>query len=703
MSIFDRNPFSDTRVETATGGQLLARHAAVRALESARNCLLMGSRGSGKTSALLCLGWEERANNISLIKELGSGKPEFISVYSKLHHHVSAAINKIPWETVVGSHAAEGTAYEYFSVLIELLASELLITAIVKMRADAIINYSFESEATTADAIRDIILSSGFDSSANILPDLSSCAAWCRDRRLLTHKRGARQMLTEVLDSLPSTRPGQFLQSVVGRLDALLRLPSSANALPSTFHFKICFDEAETLTPEQQRFLNTLVRRSTAPLFWIVSTVDRNFETTETVERGQSLTATDREIIDLDYHNHMAGFKAFAEQIASLRIKNALGCYASQEPTEYDDLQVRVDYLLDHFSINCAIDRLIQSSKSAFASQLRIWAEEFGREYKGDDGQLNRKAFPRERPRRPRQTPRFYEAYLIKKLFPQKTLREVMPAEKDHRINFFAALRRKQYGALLCIVREGRFSHVPYFGVESLLKLADGNIREFLEILQVMFAIVASKAEDPLLLFVSHSRRESIGWTTQRKAFSEASEIKLNGITNRHAEVGGSVSTLIQALGRLTYLLQSDIEGSGALRTAERGNFSIDLSELVSMHGFDRDGVIERTREVIDRCIEDSLLKEAGPLGSARPVSHSRTLYQVRVHQRFAPYFRTSLRGAYATQTIPARSIAEICVAPAGMNAVEWANSVFELLRSREIDVDQTAFDWTRPISEDSL
>jgi hypothetical protein len=691
-----QNPFSDTRVETATGAQLLARHAAVLELEEPGNCLLIGTRGSGKTSALLCLGWEERARNISLRKELASDRPEFISVYSKLHHHVSAAIHTIPWGAVVGPQAVKETAYEYFSLLIELLAAELLITAIVRMRAEGFIHYLFDAEVGTADALSHIVRKSGFHISSNGFTDLASCAAWCRDYRLETHKFGSRHLLNEALSALPSTRPGQFLHDVVRMLEQFLKLPTSANKLPESFHFKVCFDEAETLTSEQQVFLNTLIRQSSAPLFWVIATVDRNFETTETIELGQSLTSADRQVIYLDYQAHMSGFKDFAEQIASLRIKNALGCYKSAEPTEFDDVQVRFDYLFDHFSVNSAIARLIETRKSVFVQELREWAEEFESEFAKIDRASSR-TYPRNRGKQQRRSkiPRFYESYLIKKLFPTRRLSELIPGDRDQRDNVLAALRRKQFGALLCIVREGRFAYVPYFGAESLLKLADGNIRELLEILEVVFENVASKARsNPLMMFVGRGRDNTIKWVAQRKAFSVASEAKLNGITNRHAEVGGSVSTLIRALGYLTYHLQSDYESLGSLRTAERGNFTFDLSELSAMHNFDRESVIERTREVIDRCIEDSLLKEAGSALAARPVGQSRGLYQIRVHQRFAPFFRTSLRGAYAVQRIPARLIAEICVAPAGINALEWANRAFDILRASELNTDQGEFDW---------
>jgi hypothetical protein len=136
----------------------------------------------------------------------------------------------------------------------------------------------------------------------------------------------------------------------------------------------------------------------------------------------------------------------------------------------------------------------------------------------------------------------------------------------------------KQFGALLCITREGRFGSVPYYGEESLIKMADGNIRELLEIANVIFhAAEREFGADALAMFAGLKPNNRIRWNSQRRALLTASKTKLDGITNRHAEVGGSVSTLVKALGALTFLLQTDIENLKAIKTAERGNFEFDL------------------------------------------------------------------------------------------------------------------------------
>ena len=58
MSDLIPNPFSDVRLEATIGPRLLTRHAGVQSLEEAKNSLVIGTRGSGKTSALMCLDWK---------------------------------------------------------------------------------------------------------------------------------------------------------------------------------------------------------------------------------------------------------------------------------------------------------------------------------------------------------------------------------------------------------------------------------------------------------------------------------------------------------------------------------------------------------------------------------------------------------------------------------------------------------------------
>ena len=693
------NPFSDIKVETATGPRLLARHSGVVHLESPKNWLLIGSRGSGKTSALLCLDWAERARNVPLRKEIGTEGVSFISVYSKLHHHISSAIATIPWRNQITPEASEEVAFEYFSLLIELLAAELLIGAVIDMRAEGLLKYQFPDEKRAAEAIYRKVRESHLSSPDRPFIDLASCGQWCREYRLEVHKAGSRHFLQEALDCLPETRPGRFLQNVADELAAFLKSPACDHQLPADFHFKICFDEAETLSPSQQLYLNTLVRHSETPLFWVIATVDRGYETTGVRARSQSLTSTDRQVIFLDQdEDNSKTFSDFAEKVVTLRIRSALGCYDSLTPTPYDEVEVSFQRFLEHFNINTAISRLIENSNSQYSQQLREWADQYEREIVSpskNDGKRGSRARGRGRKRLGRH---FYETYLVKKLFPEKSFSEIIPAGRIERENVMSGLRRKQYGALLCIVREGRFGHVPYYGAESLLNMADANIRELLEIIEFLFdAALRQFSVNALLVFAGIELRETIKWKAQRNAFYDASQSKLNGITNRHAEVGGSVSTLIKVLGLLTFALQTDTENLKALRTPERGNFEIDLDGLQAIGLYDKNAVIERTREVLDRCIEDSLLKETGlGLKTAKTIGRSRSVYEVRLHQRFAPVFKTSIRGAYATQRIPARYIAEICVSPGDTPAELWAERLYQMLKHQQSDARQPEFEWER-------
>jgi hypothetical protein len=686
-----QNPFSDVRVEGTIGPRMLTRHATVQSLEEPKNGLVIGTRGSGKTSALLCLDWKERATNISLLKELNGEPIQFISVYSKLHDHISTSINVIPWEDIVSTPLQDTISFDFFSTLIELLVTEQLVHSIVEMRGDGIINYDFAGEKAASDAIYEIARKRRFKIPETAFYDLIACSNWLSDYFTDLHHLGSRHRLQNALELLPTSQPGRFLNQTAKVLHRLLTDPTSNNQLPAQFHFKICFDEAETLSPRQQIYLNTILRNSEAPLFWIIATVDRGFETTETLNRGQSITSADRKVIYLDGNEAEDTFRGFAQRIVSLRIRNALGCFKTTARTEYDDVEVDFRRLLDSFNVNTAIGRLIGPRKSKYAERLRFWADEFDQIVYGSQARTKRRGTEHHGS--------YYQAFLLKKLFFSRPLSEILPKDKSELSNRLSSLRGKQYGALLCIVKEGHFGYVPYFGAECLLNLADGNIRELLEISAALFdAAVVEYGGDAVAIFAGLNKSGQISWSDQRKAFEQASQDKLNGIANRHAEIGGSVTRLVYGLGQLTYLLQTDAGQLRALKSsAERGVFEIHLEEVV--HPRDRldvtrDAVIQRTREVLDRCIEDSLLKEATHGPRKAPAGESRNHYTIRMHQRFAPYFKTSIRGAYVAQKISANLIASLCTDTFGADTEEWAKRAFDALGGELQNSHQKEFDW---------
>lgn len=691
MSELIPNPFADIRVEGTVGPRMLTRHYAVQQLEDARNSLVIGTRGSGKTSALLCLDWKERATNVSLIKELLNEPLQFVSVYSKLHDHISASVDLIPWETIVSDALHETVSFDFFSALIELLVAEQLLHSIMDMRGDAIVNYEFDDERVASSSIYDVAKNSRLAIPKEPFPDLAACWTWLLNYHIELHHLGSRHHLQKALDLLPASQPGRFLNRVVKILHRLLTSPNSNNQLPEKFHFKICFDEAETLSPRQQIYLNTILRSSEAPLFWVIATVDRGFETTETLNRGQSITSADRRVIYLDGPEADDVFLNFAQRIVSLRIRNELGCFKSTKRTQYDEVRVDFRRLLDNFSVNTAIARLIGPRKSRYSERLRSWATEFDSIVYGPKGKSRREGAEK------RQS--YYQAFLLKKLFPNRRLSDVLPNDKNELANRLSNLRGKQYGALLCIVREGHFGYVPYFGAECLLNLADGNIRELLEIVGSLFdAAVTEYGEEAVSIFAGLNSAGRISWSNQRKAFEQASHAKLNGIANRHAEIGGSVTRLVYGLGQLTYLLQTDIGQLRALRSsAERGIFEIFLEEIHqprNQPNLTREIVIQRTREVLDRCIEDSLLKEATQGPRKAPAGESRNHYQIRLHQRFAPFFKTSIRGAYVSQKISADLVASLCTDAFASDTQQWADRAFEILNGDASSSKQKEFDW---------
>jgi hypothetical protein len=693
-----QNPFFDHRVETAVGPLLLSRHQGVVALEQPKNYLLVGSRGSGKTSALLCLDWKERSQNVSLKKDIGTESIGFVAIYAKLHAHVSSAIRTIPWEKLLDQEAAATTGFEFFSTLVELLSASKIADATMQMRGSGLLSYDFTLEKKISSRLYEIADECGFRNLPDTFTDLSDFRNWCTRFSNELNRLGTRRELATALDLLPSSRPCRFVAQIAKTVRELVIGTTTSNQIDPSFHFKICFDEAETLSRSQQIYLNSLVRNSEAPLFWVVATVDRLYETTETMELGQSLSASDRTVLYLDQDRQGEEFTAFAQSVALMRLKNSLGCFTTAENTQFDDLTFDLKRLLGKYFVNDAIELMLSGGHSQFSVNLRDCEEEFSKYLASVENNA-----PSARKLKKPQLKRFYEAYLVDKLFGQKALSEVVPRKALERKNFLAGLRRKQIGALLCILKEGRFRRIPYFGAGPLLSLADGNIREFLEIMAEVFAVAEEKfGDDTIKVFAGIDTKSKIGIGHQRQAFEGAAAKKLNGIANRHVEIGGSVSSLVNCLGNLTHLLQTDLRNLRAIRTPEPGNFEIRLEDMTQTAKHSKKELLLLTKEVIDRCIEDVFLKEA-TLGRSVTTHEGipRGTYLVRVHQRFSPVFMTSIRGAYSTIKISPNAIVDALLNPA-IDPKAWAEQMFQHLRDQVITFGQIELPLGNGVEEDA-
>lgn len=114
-----------------------------------------------------------------------------------------------------------------------------------------------------------------------------------------------------------ATDPGSLINKVVKTISPLISGPAFASDQP--LQFKIMIDDCEALTPQQQQFLNTIVRKTRGEVKWVLAFIGGIYDTIRTVIPGQSLSSADRDVENLDSATD-SEFAALCQNVASLRL-----------------------------------------------------------------------------------------------------------------------------------------------------------------------------------------------------------------------------------------------------------------------------------------------------------------------------------------------------------------------------------------------
>jgi hypothetical protein len=244
---------------------------------------------------------------------------------------------------------------------------------------------------------------------------------------------------------------------------------------------------------------------------------------------------------------------------------------------------------------------------------------------------------------------------------------------------FEAWLRRKQRGAFLHFATSLGVRRLPMSGDNVIVSLADGSIRDFLEIMgEIYEAFVSDHKWDPKdvtnLSRFAHSRTP-IAHAVQTAGIYSASDSYFEGVSRRSEIDTDVVSRLIAGLGHYTSLLQTNPADPRTLSTTERGVFFVDY---VSAEG--TTGLSENAKFV------NAAIRQAELAGYLRPVeyrryqpSHIEGQYRsvaFRLHRRFAPRFRFSFRGAYEGVALDPDDLATLCLRGATLTARDWAEKL---------------------------
>lgn len=631
-----RNPFRPTRFEHEQH-PLIWISPDVSRLEGKKSAYVAGTRGSGKTSLLKAVNWRERLNNPTVRDQLGSDAPDYVAVYFRLPDYLASAIGLIDWTAAFPeSPSAESIGHALFSQLIEFVAAQLICEALASLRAAGRFSYPFELEEA---AVRSLLsrypsLDIGRGLACRSLDDLSEVFRNAHQRLNVLMTRG---MLRQALDQTLPVQPGFFINDLASSLRSLAC--SIEGVCSADFHVKICIDDCETLRPLQQRFLNTMVRNSRHPLFWVISFVSVDYDSTNTIQYNQTLSDADRAQLHLDEIDGKH-FYRLCENVSRLRIYYS---DASGSRPQLDQLPARYFNLRDLLGSLDVNQMLLEAAGNSLSSDLAALVERSRRSTLA----------PRQKP------PPIYETYVLEKL--GERLRDTREDNVD------AYMRRKQIAALLSIFSEFRLSRIPYVGAQTITNMGDTCIRDYLELMGAIFEQAVARGEIRSVGDLQR-REEPLSADTQLEGVRVSSRAKYDGIRNNFERDGAEAERAMEFIGKLTARLQSNHASTSTLSTPERGNFHFDLDTLGRgrMSSPDSKAFILR---LLRRCEADGLLRPSrqGQIGQG----HDEQDLTFRLHRRFASYFGFSHRGPYGVLQMPMEEFAEVCDASSDVQVDE--------------------------------
>lgn len=259
-------------------------------IEHDKPLYLVGSRGTGKTTLLTALTWREQTKNKNLQKNLDKcGKRGYVGVYVRMPDSMASNI-----DIVLSAHEEllRATTFAYYldllwleeltAIMAEILASDPLAPTI-----------SIENEVVR-EVIDAYTCLSQQPGSANCRTMKGLVALFHSARRALEHSLAAMSDISTLLSQLPSGQVGEFGRHIAASYGNLFH---GATQKGNALYFKVCFDEAECLSAFQQRTINTMVRLSRFPLFFVISYVRPMEEMTRTLMPQITLQNADRDLI----------------------------------------------------------------------------------------------------------------------------------------------------------------------------------------------------------------------------------------------------------------------------------------------------------------------------------------------------------------------------------------------------------------------
>lgn len=581
------SPFSEGRFEYDKNHLYYLPGTVFSEMERPKPTFIVGARGSGKTTLLKALNWQQRLECRTLRRQLGNQpfRGLFVGTYVKLPKIQLGTFDA--WLSDLDD-VRHGQLLGFY---LDLVFVELISAAVSEMLAQEHLTIPARVEIDAVSRWLD-----EHCEAYNLLhgspPQTVSAfhEATVKLRLSLEHSARIREDVLSVLRRIPLGQVGSLSGSLAPKLAELCNHDTLGQA--TTWHFKVCMDEAECLTRFQQKVINTIIRLSEWPLFPVVSYVRRPDDMTSTLVPQLTHQKADRQLIVLDSMSRR-DFIDLAEGVASVRCQEML-----------NDVSVTFNSrtTLGDLDINGLLQTLIDRSESPGKSALIDDALEF---------ENNSTETPASLP--------FFEAYLAKKLDLAGQSPETR-AERRHEAS--REYRKKFVAAFLSICHDLKVKQIPYASADMVLGISDNCVRDFLSQLDHLFLASGRTLADFLVA--------RLPTDVQAKAIREASEEKRDSIPESGILSPVETGRVVKGLAMVTALLQATSKDGRHLRSTERGLFRLTakIDEQTGLHA------------------ALSLVSDAADAGFLRlhPDDHDR---HFRVHASLAPAYGFSYRGAY--------------------------------------------------------
>lgn len=580
-----------------------------RRLTAAKPVYLFGGRGSGKTSLLKTLDWKERIHNQSLIRCFNNFpfEDKIIGIYLKLPQQQIATFER--WL----SGFDDDQAAAVFGLYLDLLWMEDAIVSLFELSSRSIIKLTGPDEALIFDAL-------GSESCFSFLKsDDQNPASFCKNIRAARERLKQMALLRQDLGSFaavfPVIEPGEL-----GRRFATIVFGAYGSNCLEGWSLKICFDEAEVLSNQQQTALNSATRHTTAPLCYVFSFVSSSRNLTSTIYANLSVNLADCEPIYLDSVGR-AEFCRLVEGVATARIISLLN---------NSDCSISLPIVFGDFNANDSLRVQLTNSVSKGAKDLLALAEELKSEAffqdpeeEIDDGEIdsekNESTAAIIIPERPVRLP-IYQAYLISKGV--ASIPQPETPSWANRAQESAQLRKRMIAAYLSICYDLSLEPL-YAGWRAASSIADNSVRDMLFQLDQIFL----RTEHNIKMMCS----SPLPVRDQDKSIREASNLKLRALPEWVRIPHEKVRRLVETMGFLTQILQTSSADNRHLRSSERGLFILEKDSYDSVR-------FSNNRKIIEEAIYAGYIVEDKP---------SPDLVQLRLHRSLAPYFQFSYRGPY--------------------------------------------------------